>query len=262
MKIDEYYREVGRINLNGSLAALSPAIIIALANFLAFHNKLIMLLTIPFLIYSFVNFQLYIIRIKQSIKIKRNLLSSKSIHPSLFEARDLLVLFFHTLRPRLMIYFPDGHLAAVIKKYRGKGKAFKGYQKTYALFLFDGQLTGLYKVNGKGKIKIDVYNKYDNYIGSYERTKSPFMKKEKKELVDGNGRFVGAVEGALFYMDESVQDSRNHEVGRLHRGWMPVEWSNRFPDPNTPVLSFEEKFSEDEKILRMSFLINEYFLER
>jgi hypothetical protein len=63
-------------------------------------------------------------------------------------------------------------------------------------------------------------------------------------------------------MDEKVLDPSRQQVGRLRRGWMPLEWSNRFPESNTPVLSFSEGFSEKDKLLRMAFLINEFFIER
>jgi hypothetical protein len=43
---------------------------------------------------------------------------------------------------------------------------------------------------------------------------------------------------------------------------MPVEWSSVFPEPNTPVLSLSENLTEKDKLLRMSFLINEYFIDR
>jgi ACR3 family arsenite efflux pump ArsB len=59
MKIDDFYRNVARINLNGSILALIPAIFIVGGNFVFLQNNQIMLLVIPFLIYSIINFQLY-----------------------------------------------------------------------------------------------------------------------------------------------------------------------------------------------------------
>lgn len=85
---------------------------------------------------------------------------------------------------------------------------------------------------------------------------------DKKELMDQSGKYIGMVEGAKAFMDVHVYDRKNQEVGRLRRGWMPMEWSPLFPEPNTPVLSIRESMSESEKLLRMSFLINEFFVER
>jgi hypothetical protein len=86
--------------------------------------------------------------------------------------------------------------------------------------------------------------------------------KSKKELLDETGRFIGAVEGSPFFMDEHVVDTSKKTVGHLRRGWMPLEWSKFFPEPNTPVLTFSESLTNKDKLLRMSFLINEYFIER
>lgn len=73
---------------------------------------------------------------------------------------------------------------------------------------------------------------------------------------------MGAVEGSSIFMDEKVFTQENRPIGRLRRGWMPLEWSELFPEPNTPVLSFTEVMSEKDKLLRMSFIVNEYFIER
>ena len=52
MKINEYYRDTANLNLNGSIAALIPAIIIVAGNLFFIKNNEIMILMIPFLIYS------------------------------------------------------------------------------------------------------------------------------------------------------------------------------------------------------------------
>src|SRR5213080_3217410 len=122
MKIDEYYRNVARISLNGSIAALIPAIVIIGGNFAFFQTKQIMLLVIPFLLYSIINFQLYLRRVKQAFIIGKNLIDSKHVTHSIFASEHLLLLFSNTLSPSLMIFTPDGYLAGAIKKYREKSR--------------------------------------------------------------------------------------------------------------------------------------------
>ncbi|MDR6998226.1 hypothetical protein [Neobacillus niacini] len=258
MKIDQYYRESACLSLNGSIAALIPTVFITLADLSFFKNKDLILLTIPFIIYSFISFQIYLFKVRQAIRIKRNLLRSRNFYHSIFETSHLLVVY---LPKRLQLFFPDGHLAGEIKKYRGKKVGFPVFSKIYALYDLNNQVIGIFKVN-KGKYhKIEVYDRNQVYRGYYQIQKLNF-RKYKKELFNANGRFIGAVEGASHFMDEKIMNSANRQLGRLRRGWMPLEWSNFFPEPNTPVLSFPDRLSEQDKLLQMSFLVNEYFIER
>lgn len=261
MKIHEYYRDTANISLNGSIVALVPTIMIVGGNISFFQNKEIMLLTIPFIVYSLIGFQIYLFRLKQSIVIGKNMTKSKSLYLSLFDAKQLLLVYLNTQNPRLLLYFPDGHQAGEIKKYREKGFNILGLSKTFALYNFQGKVMAVFKVKGKNHIKIDIYDRNNVYMGSFEKKKVAW-RKSKKELHDASGRFIGAVEGSLFFMDEHLLDNSNKQVGRLRRGWMPLEWSPIFPEPNTPVLSFWEGLSEEDKLVRMSLLINEYFIER
>lgn len=256
MKIHDYYRDLASVSLNGSIAALVPCVTIVCVNLTYFQNKHIMILTIPFLIFSFLSFQIYLYRMKQSISIEKGFANAQNSYQSMFEARHLLLVFMNTQQAKLFLYFPNGHLAGVIRKH--KGKFFKRTQ-IYILYNPNGKAIGIYKFKEN---KIAVYHNNDReYLGCFEKEKLSWMK-NKKELLDAKGKWIGAVEGAQYFMDEQVLNQANQPEGRLRRGWMPLEWSSRFPEPNTPVLSLAEGLSEKDKLLRMSFLINEYFIER
>lgn len=255
MKIHDYYRDLAGVSLNGSIAALVPSIIIVSANLTYIQNKQIMFLTIPFLIYSLISFQFYLFRMKQSISIEKNSSKVPNHYFSLFEARHLLLVYINTQAPKLFLFYPNGHLAGIIGKH--KGKLFQR-KKIYILNSTEGQVIGSYKIKGN---KIEVFNYKSEYLGCLENKKLSWRKK-KKELSDATGKWIGAVEGAQYFMDEHVLNQDRQPVGRLRRGWMPLEWSSRFPEPNTPVLSFNEGVSDQDKVLRMAFLINEFFIER
>lgn len=261
MKIYEYYRDTANLNLNGSIAALVPTIMIVTVNLSIIKHRDFMLSAMPFLIYSIISFQLYLFRMRQSLEISRNLVNSGRINQSIFEARHLLVLYMNTQSSYLHLYFPDGHLAGMVKKYRGNGWERLKPSKTYALYNYDQVVLGFFKIKGRRSSKIDVFSRNRRFLGRFEK-KNLGWRKYKKELFDGLGRFVGAIEGSSIFMDEQVMDLGQQQVGRLRRGWMPLEWSPLFPEPNTPVLSLKETLSEEDKLLRMSLLINEYFIER
>jgi hypothetical protein len=261
MKINEYYRDTANLNLNGSIASLIPAIIIVAGNLSIINNKEIMLLTIPFLIYSLICFQFYLFRKRQSISINRNLVKADHIRKTLFESRHLLVLFLSTNSSRILLYLPDGHLAGMIKRFRGKGVRKLNFSKIYALYNIEDEVIGYFKVSVRKFIKIEVFDHKRQYLGRFEKRKLDW-RTNKKQLLDSKGRYISVVEGSSVFMDEQLINNNHQQEGRLRRGWMPVEWSPLFPEPNTPVLSFREVLSEKDKLLRMSLLINEYFIER
>lgn len=258
MKINDYYREAADISLNGGLIALFPVFLILMGNLFTINNQEIMVFTIPFFFYSVICFQLYLFRKNQAITIRRTMAASDSLgkQKSLFEASHLLVLITTAFSRTVHLYFPDGHLAGTLKKCSGSR-----FQKTFALSNLYEERIAYFRVKRKRTIKIDVFDKNNVYIGSFERKQLSWRKKQKL-LLNGEGRCVGEIEGSSVYMDEkAVNQSRRH-IARLRRGWMPVEWSHLFPEPNTPVLSFTGGLSENDKLLWMSFLIYEYFVER
>lgn len=261
MKIHEFYRGSANITLNGSIAALVPAIIIGVGNLYYFQNKQIMLLTIPFVVYSLISFQIYLFRMKQSISAGRNISLSQSHYQSLFEARHLVVVYINQQESSVHLFFPDGHQAGIIKKYRQKGFNLFRKPRIYALYNRQDQAVGFYQIKKSTPLIIEVYDQNKRYLGCYEKDRISWLKK-KKEIIDEFGNFIGSVEGSGYFMDERVLNQSRQQDGRLRRGWMPVEWSSRFPEPNTPVLSLSENLTEKDKLLRMSFLINEYFIER
>jgi len=261
MKINEYYRDTANMNLNGSIAALVPTTIIIIGNLTVLKHREIMLLALPFMIYSLLSFQVYLFRMRQSNMIRRNMIDSKDISTSIFSARHLLLLYKNSQFSSLFIYFPDGQMAGQIKRFRGTGMERLKRSRTYALYNVEDQAIGYFKLKGRKELKMDIFDRNKEFLGRFEKKHLGF-KKVKKELYDRTGRIIGEIEGSSVFMDEHIFDNSQHEVGRLRRGWMPIEWSPLFPEPNTPILSLKEGLTEEDRLLKMSLLINEYFIER
>lgn len=255
MKIHEYYRNLAGVNLNGSIAALVPSIIIVGINITYIQQKTMMVLTLPFLLYSLISFQVYLFRRNQSNAIEKNIPSIPNHYDSFFEAKHLLLVFMNTQSPRLLLYFPNGHLAGMIKKHKGK---FLNRSSIHVLYNDAGQTMGIYQIK---KNKIIVYDHNRKYLGCLEREKRSWLK-NKKDLLDAEGKLIGEVEGSRYFMDEKVLNLYQSQEARLRRGWMPLKWNSLFPEPNTPVFTLSENLTEKDKLLRISILINEYFIER
>ncbi|MDP4083601.1 MAG: hypothetical protein Q8934_03190 [Bacillota bacterium] len=261
MKIYDYYRDTAKARLNGSIAALVPAIIIVSGNLSFFQNNEIMLGTIPFLVYSLLSFQIYLFRHNQAILIGKNMSLSHRRVQTLFDAKHLLVVYLNVLSPKVMLFFTDGHLAGEIKKSKNRVRFLK-LERCFTLTNSQKKVIATFKIEGRKKVKIQVFSEENKYLGCLERQKKLILQKDRKELLDSTGRYVGTIQGSSFYMDEQIYNKEDKRVGRLRRGWMPLEWESLFPEPNTPVLSFSEGLNEEDKLVGLSLLINEYFIER
>jgi hypothetical protein len=259
MRIHEYYRFAANLSLNGSIASLIPAIFIITCNLSFFQNREIMLLTIPFLVYSLFSFQSYLFKLNRSIYIGKNMLTVKRSHQSIFEGNYFLVLMLQTRSPVLKLFFPNGYQAGELRKLPRKG--FISLTRWYALSDTQHQIIGYFKVKRKTTMKIDVYNQNKELLGCYKKEKIGW-RKYQKEILDASGTLIETIQGSTAFMDEQIKNHRNQETARLRRGWMPLEWDRYFPETNTPVLSFRGDLSNNDKLLRMSLLINEYFIER
>ncbi|NHM29357.1 hypothetical protein [Neobacillus terrae] len=262
MKIYEYYRDSANLTLNGGLLALFPAMFIVLGNILILHQKILMLLCIPFIVYSVLSYQLYRNKTRDGKSIKKNMLSKGTSYPHLFCSQHLLVLFLPAITPSVKLFYPDGNLAGEISPISRKLSDFMNSTRRYILTDQNSSVRGSYRVKNNNSLVIEVWNEMGEYAGKYQKRKRPGFKKVKKELFEGNGCFLAEIKGAAFFMDEQIIMPDNESIGRLRRGWMPVEWSSIFPDSNTPVLTLNPNKNSNINLLAISVLINEFFIER
>ena len=256
MKISEFYRDAATLNLNGSIAALFPAILIVGGNLSFFHDEKIFTFVIPFLFYSFVSFQIYLAKKTKSIWIDKNMQFAPSHYQSIFSTNHLLIMYLNSTSPRLLLFYPDGYQAGEIRKYKGKGIGL--FSKMYALYNAEQTVIGYFKISNE---KIGVFSDKKEYIGCFRKSKRGILK-NKKQLLNSSGKIIAEVEGSNAFMDEKVMDKENKPISRLRRGWMPLEWDRYFPEPNTPVLSFTHDSIDQDKLLEMSCVIHEYFVVR
>jgi hypothetical protein len=251
MNISRYYQDSAALSLNGSIVSLGPAAFIIVGNLLFINRPELMVMAMPFFIYSFISFHFYLFRMRQSFTIGKTFVDRlENNSHSLFDDPYLLVLFQKTQSPELKFFFSNGLLAGTIRRAR-KTKFSLG--KAYTLHYDDGTKMGFFTVKSN---RVAVYDLVRNYIGYVE------VRKNKKLLYDANEKLIYYIEGSTIFMDEKVVTNSQQVAARLRRGWMRVQWHELFPDPNTPVLSFREHLSEKDKLLIMGFLIHEFFIIR
>lgn len=262
MKIYDYYKDSANITLNGGIASLVPAIFIIVVNLLFLKQRMIMAFCLPFLAYSFFCYQLYYYKTKDSLLILKNMGPEQIPYKSMFSSKQLLVFYLPTYTPRLLLFFPDGNKAGEIRNSTSKKEVLMGFitlrktPKRYTLYDENQNPSGFYLIKKNKNINIEVYNDKEEFLGNFQKGK------QYGNLLDTEGSCWGKTVGSRLYMDEKILSPQDNELVRLRRGWMPLEWSKLFPEPNTPIISLNPELSNEKKLMGMSLLIQEFFIER
>ena len=58
--------------------------------------------------------------------------------------------------------------------------------------------------------------------------------------------------------DYSFVTAENKLFGRIQRGMMPLEWGQKFVNPNTPILTYAGSNKEKDRLQLLAMLINIY----
>ncbi|MDP4163253.1 MAG: hypothetical protein Q8906_08745 [Bacillota bacterium] len=268
MKLYDYYRESANLTLNGALAAVVPVVLLLMLNAFFMHMKDVMYYCFPFFFYSIFCFQIYLFKMKRSMKIFQNINVQTKMNASIFNSRQLLLFFTSTFKPKLFLFFSDGTMAGEIVRLKKNMNNLdrlppaKRRREMYSLLDHEGTEIGKYIVCKNKGIDVEIYNDKNEYIGSFHKGKKTLFECANKEILDSTGRVFGKVEGASFFMKEIIKNVENEEIAKLSRGVLPIEWEGRIPDANTPVFTFNTPFSGDTKLLALSLLIDQYFIER
>lgn len=247
MNISDYFFESAEAYLNSSLMFLFPASLFMAANIL-FGNPQLMVFVLPFLGVSFILFQLYLRKVRAAAKTKFKSLRHSG---SLFQSTKILPLYENKLKPGLLLFSPAGLKIGEIKKI--SKDEFRAYHHVYELR--DENL--LAKAHyGVCRQKIDVFRSTGENIGC-------LYKEENQWLFETAGRpGTVRIESSPLFMDVKVVSGNNGMKCRLRRGILPVEVSEVFQNPNSPVLELENKVTEEEKFIFFAMLVKEFFIDR
>lgn len=254
MNIQQYYRTVANTSLNGSFAALVPVFIVIFPMYLLFPQKELVVFTAPFLFYSFISYQSYLVHQERAVE-------SEPLQPGsrvLFDKDKHLLTFLPAPSLRMLLFSPEGFVNGEIRDLRNtKLRWFlpyfldKIFPAEYGLYNAEDNLIAICK--WKGRRKAHVYDGKDNSLFTLEKTKTGV-----KLIVKNNVVQEMKVDSKKTFTDIQFTTLDGLELGRVRKGWMPLEWGKSFKDANTPVLSFHEKLTEAEKISILTYLIQIY----
>jgi hypothetical protein len=264
MNIQQYYRSAANIALNGSLAAFIPVILI-LGLGVYFSLKLpLHMVILPFLLYSFICYQGYLIHHRRSLRAEIGQPSGQSI---LKKSNQLLIAFMPAPSLRMLLFEPGGHLVGEVRDMRfWWWRWFLPYfvdrlfPKTFGFYDHENKLAAIYQIR-KRKKQIKMYDANGNEIGIFlKKNGLPRSANKRKGIVKslvGDQEFFA--EWSPLFPNMKIRNKQGMIVGKLIKGWMPLEWGKRFVDANTPILFFDESLEEREK--KLLFGVLAYFFQ-
>jgi hypothetical protein len=247
MDIQKIYLRQAQLYLNSSLFALIPASIIILLIMIVIPRENLMVLVIPFLIYSLFLFQNYILNYKRFISLsKKNKLVVPDF-PDLMSNNQIL-LYFNKEDRELVFLHPTGVYLGKISEKHGKyssNKRSRLHPKEMVLIDSNGTLLATFWKSDT----IDIHQNGYGYLGGFSSGVFSMLL----------GDSVGVLSSKYIFLDDYIENGRGEVVFRVRKGWMPLKYQEIFLNPNTPIVTINPSLTDSEKLLYFSLLVNRFF---
>ncbi|WP_394231639.1 hypothetical protein [Niallia oryzisoli] len=254
MNIQQFYQQSAAASLNASLAAFIPSI--ALLIYAIFISKTyhLLLLVIPFLIYSFFCYQKFLLYQKRAKTVKLSIPRVELSSKNLFD-RELLLTFLPAPSLRLLFFTPTGMKAGEIRdqsflliRWFLPNFIDRLFTKKYGLYDFQDEPIVFYH---DLKDRIIITSPVNQELAVIYKAKNGKNKEyffETKSIV--------VKQSSL--QDYSFHSSEGVLLANIQTGWMPLEWGERFVHTNTPILTIDEKLTDIEILQLFSLFISMY----
>lgn len=251
MHIKHYYDQTATISLNAALLGLVPAIFFVIFGIKLKIQSSIFLMTIPFLMYSFVSFQYYLVHRRRFMEIAST--EEEIIMPvtDLFECEALLLSFLPAPSLRMLLFEPKGTVVGEIRDIR-----FSAWRWLIPTMI-DSIVSHSYGVYNAQNELINVLKMNSDSIKIYSpERKLLFVSKNKSSkkgcFIDHTGLEIMNVEGMNYWCDYAFS-KKGLYYGTIKKGWMPLEWTSLFKDPNMPVITWEKRAETGDRIMMLAW---------
>lgn len=259
MNIQQYYKQTALVALNDGLVALLFPVMLTIICIRVVVLQKFIIFIIPFLVFSFVSFSVYLLNQYRSRQVSWQ---DNDQQGSLFSCSDYLIAFLPAPKIHLLIFHPNGKMIGEIKEQK-QLKIFSSLYSLrkkssvcdYALYDEAGFLEGRFQVDNRNKRRVHVYNSHNEEVGyclNEKRKKQHVMKCRLK--TDEHNNCDLKVTYSRLSPNFIVNDKRKGRIAYLQKGWLPMEWTKRFKDSNTPLLTVDPHTTNEEKLLIFGFL--------
>jgi hypothetical protein len=255
MNIQQYYEQAATVSLNGSLVAFIPTLTLVIFAFVT-HTYHLVLLILPFLIYSFFCYQKFLLNQKYSKAVNLLTLPEDQQASNLFSEKQLLLTFLPAPSLRLLLFAESGIKVGEIRDYSFSPTRWilpsimdRICVRKFGLFDQKGELIVIYHFY---KDRIELSNEEGEVISKLVK-----IKNEKKDTFMLENLRITIKKSSL-QTDINLEDADGNKVAQINTGWMPLEWGKRFVQLNTPILEFDNNCTDHDRVQLFSLLVSIY----
>lgn len=253
MNIQQFYKKTASISLSVSLTTLIPPFFLIIYGIMIARDGRIVLIVLPFLVYSFFCYQNYLIYDRRSKAYIENILDDKQLDQTLLKTDQILIHFLPAPALRILFFSSEGQLLGELKERKLQSITWflprfldRLFEKKYGLYDESNHMIAIFTLN---RNQIEITDKDQNIINIVSVLDDVHL----KTIFESKGEEI-VVTRTHMYMD--FQFFLNQiRVSRLQKGIMPIEWENKIKDPNTPVFSFEKSLCDEQKLNMFAILV-------
>lgn len=256
MNIQQFYRSTAITSLNGSIAALIPVIVLIIPLTILLPGKEVVWTAVPFFLYSLSSYQTYLLNQERSAHIKGNLHVDK-MNLSLQSENEFLLTFMPAPSLRMLLFSPKGVALGELKDVR--------YTKLrwFLPYFLDKMIPaeyGFYNAENELVMKLKWKRNQANVYEPNGELRMTIQEREGEvfDIILPQASFPIKVHSERLFTDIHFKNMNNQTLGRVRKGWMPLEWDQFFKDANTPVLSFDDDLTKEERCALLAFLVKIY----
>jgi hypothetical protein len=251
MKIKNYYQYAALTSLHASIVALIPPFLLVCVAFVLRQHMSILLFTFPFILYSFISYQIFLVH-KHRIEDSKEPVISEAEES--VDSPSFAIQFLPAPSLRMLLFSQNGQLnGEVMDAYPKKVRWFLPYfidqffSQVYTFSMPNGEV--LYTFVQKGN-HVQVIEKDGNKcIGNIQ------VKSSKRCVIETNMETREVyIQSSSFFTDIRFYNTQGNLLGRVRRGFLPQAWDKHFKDANTPMLTFHEQLTDFDKILLIAIL--------
>lgn len=252
MNIKEYYKSIAIASLNISIfaALLGVIVFVVMSRFL--HSAHVWETTVPFILLSCVFFIQFHINKRYHNIVPENLEASKM---PFLEEKNVLMTFMPAPTLRIVLFNPKGQYVGEIKdlnaswyKWFIPNNVMLFFPQSYILLDEQQKQLATFKTFGFLGKNMAIFNSEGKRIAVYEEQLKKSLFRYIGVLYDDEGPVRMQVNVSGFLQSFVISSVQGTKLVTFQKGYMPLEWSSRFKQLNTPILTFSEEIGIEDQI--------------
>jgi hypothetical protein len=207
-------------------------------------SSIFLVFLLPFCIFSIISYAHYSINQRRYERISLTL--ENVTVKSLLQTKTVLLTYLPAPSLRMLVFDGNGMVLGEIKDEKFKVIRWylpyfidRLYSKSYGFYNAEDMLQYIFLIK---KDTIEIRNKDRKLVSKITEKKTGKVAKtiyqyQQSEII---------LTKSLAFTDFTFENESAGKLAKLTKGWMPKDWSNRFMNPNMPILSINHSASNKE----------------